>query len=303
MFTYQERRPELKALFNPDIDAAGYANHLQQITDPNSRFIIENGHFGGLLDLSSDLYFAATVARNTPEPQSSIMDATLSGLCTLEAIAESTQMQYNPLPSYKLANAMFENVALNARTRMHGADFIREHTLREIAQTREILERADYQDDHLPYTVDTTIEALFGVIHGLKVQLPRIQLLLDTCGDHLPRIDRNAHLDLVNIFNCGAAYLLDAGSLSHMDGEESRLVFDNIQHTVCQLYASSDLSPAKRSAIKQLIQATAIDLSTAISRKELSTDEADYLTSFVEYSFLDTFVPGITRDIHNRIEQ
>lgn len=301
MITFQERRPEIKGLFNPDIDSASYARQLHAVTDPNSRFIIEEGHFGGLLDLSDELYLAATVARNTPEPQSSIMDATLGGYCALEAIAESTQMQYSPLPSYKLANAMFETVALNARTCMHGADFIREHTQREHAQTRELLDRASYQDDHQPYSVTTTIESLFDVIHGLKVQLPRIQLLLDTCRTHLSKIDRRAQLDLVSIFNSGTAYLIDASRLSQSGDEESRLVFDNIQHTICQLYSSAELTPVNRSAIEQLLQTTALDLGTAIAKTELSADEADYLTSFAQYSFLDSFVPGITRDIRNRV--
>lgn len=303
MYLNRGRIPETEILFDPAIDPARMAAHVTRLIQPDSRFVIEEGHFGGLVDFGVGLYWAARLPRASRAIESQVADIALSTFAAIDAITAHTMMDYTPLPGYKFANWVFRHAELAPYVREHAAIFLRNHMRRACEALDGVLAQAVYQDDRRPYDSETIVESLFGIFAQLRGQVVYTGMLLHA-AKALPQIDEQQYTTLLTHFNRGVHYIIEACEMPLVAGEEDNTIFVNTQYIICLLRRCRHLSPRNRTGIERLIERIAIGLLDVATNPRLSTliegvnqDTYHFYASYADFGFWDRYIPGLNAEL------
>ncbi len=98
--------------------------------------------------------------------------------------------------------------------------------------------------------------------------------------------------------NKGIGYLCEAAMLPPLENEGMNTTFVNLLYYFCATYQSRHLEPAVRAQLQVLVQEAAMCLGDIVTGDGvLSKDMRMFVEPFVEFAFLDDYLPGLVAEL------
>ncbi len=256
------RFPETAPLLDRYVDPAYFGLVVNYLAGPQSRLIVQEGHFGGIDQLAQDVVRAALVPRPVVEPQSTIAMYTLACLVQLNETADKGRYDYNPTLAYAFMRHTARNRKLLPEVQDQAATYLTRYSRTTQVDLQCVLDLAVQQDDARAYTSEALVEELFAEVHVVRHLTWKADRLLDatenptqaTRSPQITIVPDQVRSDLKAAMNRGIAYLCEAAKAPKLEDEEMNTTFLNLQHYICAVHQSRHLTAGVRKQIQALAE-------------------------------------------------